>query len=69
VAEAAEHEPAASTKPHHDRKRHGEAAGAYGDRAKARKESRHRRHEDDDVHAPVGFGEDMPAFMKIAVRA
>ena len=68
-AEAVEHEPVASAKPHHDRKKHGDAAGAYGDKAKERKESRHRRHEDEDAHAPIGFGEDMPAFMKIAVRA
>jgi hypothetical protein len=33
------------------------------------KEGRRRSREDDDFHAPTGFGQDMPAFMKIAVRA
>jgi hypothetical protein len=48
------------------------AARSNGDRSKPRKEGargRGRSREDDDFHAPLGFGEDMPDFMKIAARA
>jgi superfamily II DNA/RNA helicase len=66
TAQQAEHRPATSPKPRSEQK---PGATAYGDRADARKESRRRPREDDDLRAPIGFGEDMPAFMKIAVRA
>jgi superfamily II DNA/RNA helicase len=53
-------------------KRHGENARSRGDDDKPHKEGprgRNRARESDDFHAPLGFGEDMPDFMKIAVRA
>jgi superfamily II DNA/RNA helicase len=52
-------------------KGHGEAAQAYGIKRKAHKDGAkgRRSRDDDDFHAPLGFGEDMPDFMKIAVRA
>jgi superfamily II DNA/RNA helicase len=49
-----------------------ESARPHGDRDKPHKpgpRGRNRSREDDDFHAPLGFGEDMPDFMKIAVRA
>jgi len=61
-----EHTPAAS------QQRHSESARSHGDGGKPRKEgsrSRSRSRENDDFHAPLGFGEDMPDFMKIAARA
>jgi superfamily II DNA/RNA helicase len=69
VVEAAtvEHTPAAP------QQRYGDSArSSHGDGSKPRKEgsrNRSRSRDDDDFHAPLGFGEDMPDFMKTAVRA
>jgi superfamily II DNA/RNA helicase len=68
MAEAVEHEQTAQATPRIERQKPGNVARPHGE-AKPRKEGRRRSHEDDDFHAPTGFGEDMPAFMKIAVRA
>jgi superfamily II DNA/RNA helicase len=69
TVEAAESRPAAPARPRNEQKKPDAIATAYGDKADARKEGRRRPREDDDFRAPIGFGEDMPAFMKIAVRA
>ena len=75
----AEHQPAASEAATAERKpaafahkRSDDGVRPNGDRAKPHKEGargRGRSRDDDDFHAPLGFGEDMPDFMKIAVRA
>jgi superfamily II DNA/RNA helicase len=73
----AEHQPAAEVattdhRPTAAAHKADEATRPSGDRVKPRKESargRGRSRDDDNFHAPMGFGEDMPDFMKIAVRA
>jgi superfamily II DNA/RNA helicase len=69
LAEAVGHEAVARHPAGASAAKSGNAVKTHGGIAKPRKESRRRPHEDDDFHAPTGFGEDMPDFMKIAVRA